>query len=229
MFYEIKWQDKAGEQQWLEEYATKNLVTFQDSNPRIMLSCSKMNFYTSPSDLPELSIALEMLGKFGFTTSSSLIFAYTTEIYPTVIRSTATGTCATISRVGSCIAPFVFHLGEWTGLKLLFDLFWHARDDSGLFHPNLPFSPSTGVFFKYLPYILLGSLAVVSAIATLFLPETFGKPLPETFEQMGKRERWDGTTVKQQCHYRQRNDFKKEQSVHVKVQCSGIQQWGCRS
>ncbi|XP_036975942.1 solute carrier family 22 member 5-like isoform X1 [Acanthopagrus latus] len=109
-----------------------------------------------PQNLPELSIALEMLGKFGFTTSSSLIFAYTTEIYPTVIRSTATGTCATISRVGSCIAPFVFHLG---------------------------------VFFKYLPYILLGSLAVVSAIATLFLPETFGKPLPETFEQMGKRER----------------------------------------
>uniref|UniRef100_A0A671X9C1 Solute carrier family 22 member 5-like n=1 Tax=Sparus aurata TaxID=8175 RepID=A0A671X9C1_SPAAU len=109
-----------------------------------------------PQNLPELFIAMEMLGKYGFTTSSSIVFTYTTEIYPTAIRSTATGTCATISRVGSCIAPFVFQLG---------------------------------VYFKYLPYILLGSLAVVSAIATLFLPETFGKPLPETFEQMGKRER----------------------------------------
>lgn len=109
-----------------------------------------------PQNLPELFIAMEMLGKYGFTTSSSIVFTYTTEIYPTAIRSTATGTCATISRVGSCIAPFVFQLG---------------------------------VYFKYLPYILLGSLAVVSAIATLFLPETFGKPLPETFDQMGKRER----------------------------------------
>ncbi|XP_073335964.1 organic cation/carnitine transporter 2-like [Pagrus major] len=109
-----------------------------------------------PQNLPELSIALEMLGKFGFTVSSSMIFVYTIEIYPTVIRSTATGTCATISRVGSCIAPFLFELS---------------------------------VYFKHLPYIILGSLAVVSAVATLFLPETFQKPLPETIEQMSKRER----------------------------------------
>lgn len=177
-----------------------------------MLFCSKINFYT-PSDLPELFIAMEMLGKYGFTTSSSIVFTYTTEIYPTAIRSTATGTCATISRVGSCIAPFVFQLGEWTGLKLLFDLFWHATNDPGLFHPNWPSSPSTGVYFKYLPYILLGSLAVVSAIATLFLPETFGKPLPETFEQMGKRERWDGSTVKQQYHHRQRDDNNNKQCM----------------
>lgn len=93
------------------------------------------------------------------------------------------------------------------------NLFWHATNDPGLFHPNWPSSPSTGVYFKYLPYILLGSLAVVSAIATLFLPETFGKPLPETFEQMGKRERWDGSTVKQQYHYRQRDDNNNKQCM----------------
>ncbi|XP_051256242.1 solute carrier family 22 member 5-like [Dicentrarchus labrax] len=109
-----------------------------------------------PENLPELSVALEMLGKYGFTTSASMIFAYTAELYPTVLRNTATGTCATFSRVGSCIVPFLFQLR---------------------------------VYFKYLPYIILGTLGVVSAFAILFLPESFGRPLPETIQQMHKRER----------------------------------------
>lgn len=46
-----------------------------------------------------------------------------------------------------------------------------------------------GQYFKYLPYITLGTLAVVSAFATVFLPESFGRPLPQTIEQMHKRER----------------------------------------
>ncbi|TKS83082.1 Solute carrier family 22 member 5 High-affinity sodium-dependent carnitine cotransporter [Collichthys lucidus] len=109
-----------------------------------------------PQTLPEVSVALEMLGKYSFTTSTSLMFAYTAELYPTVLRSTATGTCATFSRVGTCIAPFLLQLS---------------------------------VYNKYLPYIILGTLAVVSAFATLFLPESFEQPLPETFQQMHKRGR----------------------------------------
>ncbi|XP_051256233.1 solute carrier family 22 member 4 isoform X2 [Dicentrarchus labrax] len=44
------------------------------------------------------------------------------------------------------------------------------------------------VYFKYLPYITLGTLAVVAAFATLYLPESFGRPLPETIQQMHQRE-----------------------------------------
>uniref|UniRef100_A0A3P8TU12 Major facilitator superfamily (MFS) profile domain-containing protein n=1 Tax=Amphiprion percula TaxID=161767 RepID=A0A3P8TU12_AMPPE len=109
-----------------------------------------------PQGLSYLSIALEMLGKYGLTACTSLIFVYTAELYPTVLRNTATGVCATLSRVGSCIAPFVFELS---------------------------------VYFKYLPYIMLGTLAIVSAFATFFLPESFGRPLPQTIEQMHKKER----------------------------------------
>ncbi|XP_074466036.1 organic cation/carnitine transporter 2-like isoform X1 [Sebastes fasciatus] len=108
-----------------------------------------------PESLPDLSVALEMLGKFGLTTGTSLMFAYTAELYPTVLRNTATGTCTMVSRVGSSIAPFLLQLSE---------------------------------YFKYLPYILLGTLAVVSAFAALFLPESFGRPLPQTIQQMQKRE-----------------------------------------
>uniref|UniRef100_A0A3B4VBV8 Solute carrier family 22 member 5-like n=1 Tax=Seriola dumerili TaxID=41447 RepID=A0A3B4VBV8_SERDU len=88
-----------------------------------------------------LSVALEMLGKFAITTGTALLFAYTAELYPTVLRNTATGTCTTL------LLPF------------------------------------------YLPYIILGTLAVVSSFASLFLPESFGQPLPQTIQQMHQRER----------------------------------------
>ncbi|XP_029303672.1 solute carrier family 22 member 5-like [Cottoperca gobio] len=104
-----------------------------------------------PQSLPHLYIALEMLGKYAITTTTSLMFAYMAELYPTVLRNTATGICTTVSRIGSCIAPFLLKLS--------------------------------------LPYIILGTLAVLSAFTAFFLPETFGKPLPETMEEIHKRER----------------------------------------
>ncbi|XP_028450844.1 solute carrier family 22 member 5 [Perca flavescens] len=104
-----------------------------------------------PETLSDLSVALEMLGKFGISTGTALMFVYTAELYPTVLRSTATGTCSTVSNLGSCIAPSLIHLSE---------------------------------YFKYLPYITMGTLAVMSAFAAFFLPESFGRPLPQTIQQM---------------------------------------------
>lgn len=53
-----------------------------------------------------------------------------------------------------------------------------------------PPTPRTDSYVRYLPYIVLGSLAVVSAFAVLFLPETFGKDLPQTIQEMQKAKRW---------------------------------------
>uniref|UniRef100_A0A3Q1G9D7 Solute carrier family 22 member 5-like n=1 Tax=Acanthochromis polyacanthus TaxID=80966 RepID=A0A3Q1G9D7_9TELE len=103
-----------------------------------------------PEDLPNLSLTLELVGKYAFTTGISLIFAYVAELYPTVLRNTATGICMAVSRMGSCISPFVLNLR---------------------------------VYFTFLPYIILGALAVLSAFATLFLSESFKQPLPETIQQ----------------------------------------------
>ncbi|XP_059207741.1 solute carrier family 22 member 4-like [Centropristis striata] len=108
-----------------------------------------------PQSLSGVAVALEMLGKFGICAGFSLLYGYTAELYPTVLRNTATGTCSAFSRVGSCIAPFLLQLR---------------------------------MYFKFLPYIILGTLAVVCALATLFLPESFGRPLPQTIQQMQKRE-----------------------------------------
>ncbi|XP_075342795.1 organic cation/carnitine transporter 2-like isoform X1 [Odontesthes bonariensis] len=109
-----------------------------------------------PEYLSSLSLVLEMLSKYSITTGFSLMFAYTTELYPTVIRNTATGMTTTVSRMGSCISPFLLSLSA---------------------------------YFKYLPYITLGTLGVVSAFAALFLPESFKRPLPETIQQMHERKR----------------------------------------
>ncbi|CAL9685418.1 unnamed protein product [Knipowitschia caucasica] len=127
------------------------LITFM-----LLGGVSLLSIQAIPRSLPALSIALEMFGKLCFTANAGLAFPCTVEIYPTFIRNTATGTCATFSRVGTSIAPFVFELSA---------------------------------FFKFLPYIVLGSLSVASAIAALFIPETFGHSLPETHEDMTKFKR----------------------------------------
>lgn len=62
--------------------------------------------------LPALAVVLEMLGKFAFTAVSSLMYIYVSELYPTVLRNTATAVCSILSRVGSSIVPFLFKLSE---------------------------------------------------------------------------------------------------------------------
>ncbi|KAK7925264.1 hypothetical protein WMY93_007574 [Mugilogobius chulae] len=66
-----------------------------------------------PLSLLWLSVTMEMIGKFGFTATMNLLFAYTAEVFPTVLRNTATGICSTSARIGSCIAPFVIQLGVY--------------------------------------------------------------------------------------------------------------------
>ncbi|XP_062288990.1 solute carrier family 22 member 4-like [Scomber scombrus] len=47
-----------------------------------------------------------------------------------------------------------------------------------------PFILYLGQYYKTLPYILMGSFAISGALLCLLLPETYGKPLPETISQM---------------------------------------------
>lgn len=62
--------------------------------------------------LYSLAVALEMIGKFSVTAGSSLMYVYTSELFPTVLRNTGTAVCSILSRVGSSVAPFLFQLCE---------------------------------------------------------------------------------------------------------------------
>ncbi|CAI5766598.1 solute carrier family 22 member 4 [Podarcis lilfordi] len=104
-----------------------------------------------PPNLNLLSVILVMLGKFGITSAFSMLYVYTAELYPTIVRNMAVGATSMSSRVGSIIAPYFVYLGAYD---------------------------------RFLPYIVMGSLTVLIGILTLFLPESYGNPLPETFEEM---------------------------------------------
>ncbi|XP_023866789.1 organic cation/carnitine transporter 2 [Salvelinus sp. IW2-2015] len=106
-----------------------------------------------PADLPGVALFLEMVGKFGITAAFCVVYAVTSELFPTVVRNMAMGTCSMAARIGNIISPFIIYLGN---------------------------------HYKYLPYILIGSLAVLSSLLCFVLPESFGKVLPETIPQMQK-------------------------------------------
>uniref|UniRef100_A0AAV2J5K8 Major facilitator superfamily (MFS) profile domain-containing protein n=1 Tax=Knipowitschia caucasica TaxID=637954 RepID=A0AAV2J5K8_KNICA len=63
-----------------------------------------------PSNLAMVTVALEMLGKFGATVAFAIIYAYTAELYPTVLRTTALASCSMAARVGSIVAPYFIYL-----------------------------------------------------------------------------------------------------------------------
>ncbi|XP_055948852.1 organic cation transporter protein-like isoform X1 [Argiope bruennichi] len=67
-----------------------------------------------PLDLPWLSTTLAMVGKFCVTGSFGLLYLYTSEIFPTVIRNVTLGSCSMSARIGSILAPFVRELGKAT-------------------------------------------------------------------------------------------------------------------
>ncbi|CAL8365563.1 unnamed protein product [Lota lota] len=104
-----------------------------------------------PSDMNFVAIALEMTGKFGVTVAFALIFAYTAELYPTVLRNTAIGACSMASRIGSISAPYLIYLRSYS---------------------------------VALPYILIGTFTVLAALISLLIPESYGKPLPDSITHM---------------------------------------------
>ncbi|XP_071762816.1 solute carrier family 22 member 4 [Centroberyx gerrardi] len=106
-----------------------------------------------PTDLPGVAIFLEMLGKFGVTSAFCVVYAVTSELFPTVVRNMAMGTCSMAARIATIISPFIIYLGK---------------------------------YYKSLPYILMGSLAIFGSLLCLLLPESFGRVLPETMPQMQK-------------------------------------------
>ncbi|XP_028277133.1 solute carrier family 22 member 5 [Parambassis ranga] len=66
-----------------------------------------------PDTLQYVALTLEMIGKFGFTMAFSIVYIYTAEIYPTVLRNIGMGMCSSAARIGSITAPYVIYLGTY--------------------------------------------------------------------------------------------------------------------
>ncbi|XP_010734197.1 organic cation transporter protein isoform X1 [Larimichthys crocea] len=60
-----------------------------------------------PSDLSVIKTVLAMIGKFGITASLSIIYVYSAEVFPTVIRQNGIGMGSMCARTGGALAPMM--------------------------------------------------------------------------------------------------------------------------
>ncbi|KYO24720.1 solute carrier family 22 member 16 [Alligator mississippiensis] len=73
-----------------------------------------------PQDFNVLIILANMAGKFTIGVAFGLIYLYTAELYPTIVRSLAVGSGSMMCRVGSVVAPFCVYLTSiWIFMPLL--------------------------------------------------------------------------------------------------------------
>ncbi|CAH1258246.1 SLC22A5 [Branchiostoma lanceolatum] len=73
-----------------------------------------------PNGLGQVTTALATVGRFGVSSTISILDIYSTELFPTVVRHMGVGTTILVSRVGGIVAPFLSLLGNvWRPLPLL--------------------------------------------------------------------------------------------------------------
>lgn len=79
----------------------------------ISLSKSRLQYYALfLLGMTVVAISLEMMGKFALTITYTIVYMYTTELYPTVLRNTALGVCSMAARIGGIIAPYFAYLSK---------------------------------------------------------------------------------------------------------------------
>ncbi|XP_020788518.1 solute carrier family 22 member 13 [Boleophthalmus pectinirostris] len=60
-----------------------------------------------PADQSNMLTGLAMVGKFGITASFAVVYVYTAEIFPTVLRQTGIGVSSMFARMGGVLAPII--------------------------------------------------------------------------------------------------------------------------
>ncbi|XP_077985401.1 solute carrier family 22 member 15-like [Glandiceps talaboti] len=95
-----------------------------------------------------IKTSMAMLGKMGIAAAFNVMYIYSAELLPTVVRNTGMGICAMAARVGGIIAPAVIPLGEM------------------------------------LAFLIFGGTGFTAGICDYLLPESLGKPLPETIDDL---------------------------------------------
>ncbi|XP_060072912.1 organic cation transporter protein-like [Ylistrum balloti] len=104
--------------------------------------------------LQPITVTLAMLGKVGVTAAFAVIYVWSAELYPTVVRTAGMGASSSCARIGGMIAPYIADLNK------VID----------------------GDLGRAVPLVVFGTMSVVAGILSLWLPETNKKDLPETLE-----------------------------------------------
>ncbi|KAL3982367.1 Sugar transporter family protein [Acanthocheilonema viteae] len=104
-----------------------------------------------------ISLIQFLIAKASITGCYAVIYTVTPELYPTVIRNSAVGCCSMVARVGANLSCYI--------------VMWIVEQ--------------FGTWAMIIPF---GSLSLVAGLIVIFcIPETMGKPLPETIEEIEDR------------------------------------------
>jgi MFS family permease len=98
-------------------------------------------FYFSGSTTGSSStwiLVFALFGKFCITSSFGIIYVYSAEVYPTVLRQIGVGSCSVAGRVGSIIAPFVKELSQYTNFGVSMLIFGVLSGMTGVACIKLP-------------------------------------------------------------------------------------------
>ncbi|XP_022293454.2 organic cation transporter protein-like [Crassostrea virginica] len=100
------------------------------------------------------TVILAMLGKIGAAAAYAVIYVWSAELYPTVVRNVGMGASSSCARIGGIVSPYIFDLSTIVD----------------------------GRFGQALPLVVFGVSSVLAGLLSLILPETLGANLPETIE-----------------------------------------------
>ena len=62
------------------------------------------------SDLQVITIVLAMLGKLGAAAAFAIIYVYSAELFPTIVRNAGLGASSCCARIGGMLAPYIADL-----------------------------------------------------------------------------------------------------------------------
>lgn len=121
------------------------------------LACIVAAFIPQDTSMGSISAtSVVMAGKFLIAGSFAIIYNYTAELFPTVVRNTALGVGSMCARLSGALTPLITLLDSLD---------------------------------KTLPSVIFASIAIISGLLALILPETLHKPMLQTLqdgEEFGK-------------------------------------------
>ncbi|XP_060551325.1 organic cation transporter protein-like [Ruditapes philippinarum] len=112
--------------------------------------------------LHAVTVTLAMIGKLGAAAAFAVIYIFSAELYPTVVRNAGMGASSCCARVGGILAPYVADMNKVV----------------------------SGDFGRALPLVIFGAASIAAGVLALALPETLHKELPESIvdaEHFGKK------------------------------------------